>query len=146
MAGSDTAAIALLCRAVELDGKRRKTEALVCYKEGLQLLMNVIQDMKTGGNEAKLSAYRSKASQYMQRAEQLSLQIEEDKRTGKFHEQYKLEGGSTGHSYQTLFGRFLDEDVTQVGSHVRQRARYRGISCPCRLGKFTKFFRCFKSF
>lgn len=115
--GSDKAAIALLCRAVELDGKKRKTEALVCYKEGLQLLMNVIQDLKTGGNETKLSTYRAKASQYMKRAEQLSLQIEEDKRAGKFHEQVRLEGGSTGHSYQSLFGRFLDEDVTQVSRH-----------------------------
>ena len=112
---SDKAAIALLCRAVELDGKRRKTEALVCYKEGLQLLMNVIQDLKsTGNNETKISAYRTKASEYMKRAEQLSSQIEEEKRAGKFHEQIKLEGGSIGNSYRSLFSRFLDEDVTQV--------------------------------
>ena len=113
--GSDKAAIALLCRAVQLDGKKRKTEALVCYKEGLQLLLNAIQDLNTAGdNETKISAYRTKASEYMTRAEQLEKQIEEEKRAGKFHEQIKLEGGSTGNSYHSLFGRFLDEDVTQV--------------------------------
>ena len=114
-AGSDRAAIALLCRAAELDGKKRKTEALVCYKEGLQLLMDVIQELKlAGNNESKLTAYRTKASEYMKRAEQISSQIEEEKRDGKFHEQIKLEEGNTGNSYQSLFGRFLDEDVTQA--------------------------------
>ena len=40
---SDGAAIALLKRAVELDMSRRFTEALVCYKEGLQLLLEFIK-------------------------------------------------------------------------------------------------------
>ena len=40
---SDAAAIALLKRAVELDMSRRYTEALVCYKEGLQLLLEFIK-------------------------------------------------------------------------------------------------------
>ena len=40
---SDGAAIALLKRAVELDMSRRYTEALVCYKEGLQLLLEFIK-------------------------------------------------------------------------------------------------------
>ena len=43
------AAISLLKRAVELDTKKRYTEALVCYKEGLNLLMEVIK-----GNLIKL--------------------------------------------------------------------------------------------
>ena len=40
---SDGAAIALLKRAVELDMSKRYTEALVCYKEGLQLLLEFIK-------------------------------------------------------------------------------------------------------
>ena len=39
----DGAAIALLKRAVELDIEKRYTEALVCYKEGLQLLLEFIK-------------------------------------------------------------------------------------------------------
>jgi len=30
----------LLVRAVELDGKGRKTEAIICYQEGIQMLMD----------------------------------------------------------------------------------------------------------
>ena len=40
---SETAAITLLKRAVELDGKKQLTSALICYKEGLQLLMETIR-------------------------------------------------------------------------------------------------------
>jgi len=43
LAAKECAAISLLKRAVELDTKKRKTEALVCYKEGLQLFMEVIR-------------------------------------------------------------------------------------------------------
>ena len=43
MSDSDSAAITLLKRAVELDLSKRYTEALVCYKEGLQLLLEYIK-------------------------------------------------------------------------------------------------------
>ena len=39
----ELAAISLLKRAVELDSKKRKTEALLCYKEGLQIFMEVLK-------------------------------------------------------------------------------------------------------
>ncbi len=40
---SESGAIALLKRAVEMDSKKQFTSALVCYKEGLQMLMEVIR-------------------------------------------------------------------------------------------------------
>ena len=43
MTESDGAAIALITRAVELDRGERYTEALVCYKEGLQLLLEFMK-------------------------------------------------------------------------------------------------------
>ena len=122
--GSDKAAIALLCRAVELDGKKRKSEALVYYKEGLQLLMNVITDLKKGGgasdNKQKLTAYHTKASEYMNRAEQLSLEIKNETKAGKFHKQIKIEEGSKGNSYSSLLARFMDKDVVQVGNFTNK--------------------------
>ena len=39
----EAAAISLLKRAVELDTKKRNTEALLCYKEGLQIFMEVLK-------------------------------------------------------------------------------------------------------
>ena len=43
LAAKEMAAVSLLKRAVELDSKKRKTEALVCYKEGLQIFMEVLK-------------------------------------------------------------------------------------------------------
>lgn len=35
-------------------------------------------------------------------------------KAGKYHEQIRIENNSTGHSYERLFGRFLDETLTGV--------------------------------
>ena len=43
---SEKEAITLLLRAVDLDGKRRKTDALAMYKEGIGALMQVINELK----------------------------------------------------------------------------------------------------
>ena len=45
VAGVETASVSVLQRAVELDTARRFTEALVCYQEGIQLLMDVRKSM-----------------------------------------------------------------------------------------------------
>ena len=42
-AGIEASAIGLLKEAVSLDTARRFTEALVCYREGIQLLMDVLK-------------------------------------------------------------------------------------------------------
>ena len=42
----ESGAISLLKRAVELDSKKQWTSALVCYKEGLQMLMEVKKFIK----------------------------------------------------------------------------------------------------
>ncbi len=40
---AEKAAASVLKRAVELDGSKRFTEALVCYQEGLSLLMEAVK-------------------------------------------------------------------------------------------------------
>lgn len=45
MAGVLTSATSVLKRAVELDTKGRYGEAVICYQEGLQLLMDVLKGM-----------------------------------------------------------------------------------------------------
>lgn len=39
----ESAAVNILKRGVELDTKKRYTEALVCYQEGLQILVDKIK-------------------------------------------------------------------------------------------------------
>lgn len=50
----------------------------------------------------------------MNRAEKIKKLVLQHKDAGLFHEQVHIENNSTGHSYKTLFGRFLDEEVEFV--------------------------------
>lgn len=43
---SDPAGIVLIKRAVELDESKRYAEALVCYREGIELLMDTFKSNK----------------------------------------------------------------------------------------------------
>ncbi|KAI8441034.1 hypothetical protein MSG28_009306 [Choristoneura fumiferana] len=107
----ESAAIKILTRGVELDTKKRYTEALVCYQEGLQIL---VDKMKEEADDSVKLYLRKKVEEYMKRAETIKKLVLQQKEAGKFHEQVHIENNSTGHSYKSLFGRFLDDDVQFV--------------------------------
>lgn len=50
----------------------------------------------------------------MNRAEAIKKLVLQQKEAGQFHEQVLIENNSTGHSYKSLFGRFLDGEVQYV--------------------------------
>ncbi|KAG7305001.1 hypothetical protein JYU34_010436 [Plutella xylostella] len=107
----ESAAVNILKRGVELDTKKRYTEALVCYQEGLQIL---VDKMKGEPDDTVRTYLRKKVEEYMNRAETIKRIVLHQKETGQFHEQVHIENNSTGHGYKTLFGRFLDADVDFV--------------------------------
>ncbi|XP_050355708.1 MIT domain-containing protein 1-like [Nymphalis io] len=107
----ESAAVNILKRGVELDTKKRYTEALVCYQEGLQILVDKI---KGEYDDTTKSYLRKKVEEYMNRAEAIKKLVLKQKETGQFHEQVHIENNSTGHSYKKLFGRFLDEEIQYV--------------------------------
>ncbi|KAK6173894.1 hypothetical protein SNE40_017269 [Patella caerulea] len=111
LAGIETSAISLLRRAVELDSSKRYDEAVTCYQEGLQLLLQVLKGTK---DESKKEKFRNKIQEYMARAEELKTHVQQEKEDGKYHEQIHIDSGSLGNSYEKLFSRFLDERVTCV--------------------------------
>ncbi len=49
--GGMVAARQLLARAVELDTAGRKTEAVICYQEGIQMLMDAAKGEGVGERE-----------------------------------------------------------------------------------------------
>ncbi|NWH47519.1 MITD1 protein, partial [Fregata magnificens] len=114
-------------RAVELDLASRFQESLVCYQEGIDLLLQVVKATK---DEAKKHRYRQKISEYMTRAEDIKKQIEKEKQDGKYHKQIKIEEDATGFSYEKLFQEYLNEVVSEVWvedpyiRHVHQARRY----------------------
>lgn len=50
----------------------------------------------------------------MERAEKIKNLINERKASGKYREQTKIEEGSSGHGYASVFGRFLDASVNKI--------------------------------
>lgn len=93
----ESSAISVLKRAVELDHSSRFQEALVCYQEGIQLLLDVLKGMPKGWkwymysfadgrlnmitvflaikDDSKKGHYREKIKGYMDRAEQIKHHV-----------------------------------------------------------------------
>ncbi|XP_062616833.1 MIT domain-containing protein 1-like [Saccostrea cucullata] len=109
--GVESSAISILKRAVELDSSKRYDEAVTCYQEGLQLLLEVL---KGETDVTKKERFRQKIKEYMDRAEELKKFVKEEKTAGKQHEQIQIESNNTGYSYERLFSRFLNQFVTEV--------------------------------
>ncbi|XP_015706044.1 MIT domain-containing protein 1 isoform X2 [Coturnix japonica] len=110
-AALERAAAETLKRAVELDVASRFQESLVCYQEGIDLLLQVVRGTK---DEAKKQRYRQKISEYMTRAEDIKKYIEKEKQDGKYHKQIRIEENATGFGYEKLFLEYLTEIVSEV--------------------------------
>ncbi|XP_059820458.1 MIT domain-containing protein 1 isoform X3 [Hypanus sabinus] len=111
LTGVENSAVTVLKRAVELDNDSRLQDALICYQEGIHLLMEVLKATK---DEAKKGHYRKKITDYMDRAEKIKGQLNYLKEKGKYHEQIKIPEDATGFSYEKLFKPYLDSFVTEV--------------------------------
>ncbi|KAH0554743.1 MIT domain-containing protein 1-like [Cotesia glomerata] len=107
----EVAAVKILTRAVDMDKKEQYTLALILYQEGIQVLLNTIKEVTDAKKKDHL---RVKANSYLDRAEKLKVLIEEKKALGQYREQTKIEAGATGYDYDSLFGRFLDENVVWI--------------------------------
>ncbi|EFN85504.1 MIT domain-containing protein 1 [Harpegnathos saltator] len=107
----ELAAVSVLTRAVEMDEKEQYTMALVLYEEGVQILLNVVKETKEAH---KRGHFTIKAKEYLDRAEKVKKLINARKLAGSYRESMKIESGSTGYSYATVFGRFLDSTVTHI--------------------------------
>ncbi|XP_036397006.1 MIT domain-containing protein 1 [Megalops cyprinoides] len=109
--GMETSAVSVLKRAVELDHSSRFQESLVCYQEGIQLLLDVLKAIK---DDSKKAHYREKIKGYMERAEQIKDHLTREKEEGKYHEQIKISENATGFSYDVLFKPYISETLTEV--------------------------------
>ncbi|XP_036139370.1 MIT domain-containing protein 1 [Monomorium pharaonis] len=107
----EAAAASVLTRAVEMDKKERYTMALVLYQEGVQILLDTIKETK---EVRKVEYLTSKAKEYLDRAEKVKELISRRKSIGTYRELSRIEDGSTGHGYASVFGRFLDATVTHI--------------------------------
>ncbi|KAM8857356.1 MIT domain-containing protein 1 [Synchiropus picturatus] len=111
VSGMEASAVSVLKRAVELDQSGRLQESLVCYQEGIQLLIDVLKVVK---DETKRGHYRDKIERYMDRAEQIKNHVSQLKEDGKYHEQIKIAEEATGYSYEALFKPYISSALTEV--------------------------------
>uniref|UniRef100_A0A8C6UHK1 MIT, microtubule interacting and transport, domain containing 1 n=1 Tax=Neogobius melanostomus TaxID=47308 RepID=A0A8C6UHK1_9GOBI len=111
VSGMETSAVSVLKRAVELDQSGRFQESLVCYQEGIQLLMDVLKSVK---EDLKRGHYRERIKGYMDRAEQIKAHVNQLKEDGKYHEQIKIADDATGYSYETLFKPYISSALSEV--------------------------------
>ncbi|XP_037284778.2 MIT domain-containing protein 1 [Rhipicephalus microplus] len=109
--GLEKAAAGVLTRAVEHDQATRYTSALVCYQEGIQLLIDALKETS---DTIKRDHLRNRVKTYMERAEKIKELVRKEKAAGTYHEQIHIESGSVGHSYDQMFGHLLDDMVTSV--------------------------------
>ncbi|NWH31730.1 MITD1 protein, partial [Chloropsis hardwickii] len=102
-------------RAVQLDVASRFQESLVCYQEGIDLLLQVV---KATTDEAKKQRYRQKISEFTFLSD------------GKYHKQIRIEENATGFGYEKLFHEYLTEIVSEVWvedpyiRQIHQASRY----------------------
>ncbi|NXP58541.1 MITD1 protein, partial [Chloropsis cyanopogon] len=102
-------------RAVQLDVASWFQESLVCYQEGIDLLLQVV---KATTDEAKKQRYRQKISEFTFLSD------------GKYHKQIRIEENATGFGYEKLFHEYLTEIVSEVWvedpyiRQIHQASRY----------------------
>lgn len=107
----EASAVSVLKRAVELDQNNRFQESLVCYQEGIKLLLDTLKAVK---DESKKGHYRGMIKSYIDRAEQIKSHVNKLKEEGKYHEQIKIAEDATGYSYDILFKPFISSELTEV--------------------------------
>ncbi|KAL1459578.1 hypothetical protein WDU94_011547 [Cyamophila willieti] len=101
----------LLKKAVDLDEKGRWTESFNYYQEGVTELLKYVRTVPRKDDQLKI---REKIETYIGRAEILKQKLDEKKKMGDYHEQVDIKNNEKGHSYEKVFGRFLDENVKQI--------------------------------
>ncbi|VDO03762.1 unnamed protein product [Rodentolepis nana] len=109
---SSASEIIVRARTLETDGKL--TQSLVCYEEGIGLLLKCLKCSVVVDSKLK-SNLKTKIESYMTRAEEIKQSIKNKQKDGKFHEHIDINEDDTGFGYRRLFNRFLDEgNVTVV--------------------------------
>ncbi len=123
----------VLKRAVELDQQEKYSESLVCYQEGIDILLASVK--QSTDNKYRTNA-RLRITEYMNRAEQLKKFVKNHEKVGKFHSKIEIKDGQIGNSYETLFSKYIDDKLTEVviqDAYIRQHHQLLNLLRFCEL-------------
>uniref|UniRef100_A0A5K3FL38 MIT domain-containing protein n=1 Tax=Mesocestoides corti TaxID=53468 RepID=A0A5K3FL38_MESCO len=102
----------ILVRANQLEIESKLTQSLVCYEEGIGILLKRLKSSSDPTLKLKL---KDRINVYITRAEEIKNLIQQKKRDGRYHEHIVINENDTGYGYRKLFSRFLDDGtVTSV--------------------------------
>ncbi|TPP60015.1 Microtubule interacting and transport domain containing 1 [Fasciola gigantica] len=115
MSGSDlvSGASSIIQRALSLESEKKLTESLICFQEGIGLLLKALKTNTVSGDKSFKRHLRQKITEYMNKAESLKSLIKREIAGGQYHEQIVIAEGSAGNGYQRIFGRFLSEGTVK---------------------------------
>ncbi|XP_061393504.1 MIT domain-containing protein 1 [Musca vetustissima] len=101
----------ILMKAVQCDKDGRILEAQDLYQDGIQILMELVGDEK---DTAKKKVYLERIKEYIDRAEQIKLRVQKHMESGEIVANIPIDDNSTGHSYKSLFGKYLNGAVKEI--------------------------------
>ncbi|VDK34639.1 unnamed protein product [Taenia asiatica] len=98
----------IILRALALESEGKLTQSLICYEEGIGLLLKCLKCESGNGPNLKLKL-KEKVTAYISRAEEVKKTIQQKQKDCKYHEHLDIADGETGYGYRKLFSRFLDD-------------------------------------
>lgn len=101
----------IIDRGIAFDSKEQYTAAYATYQEALRLIREAINDPV---DESTANYMRTTLNDYTKRLDVIQTHMVQKKASDQFHERYHIEDKSIGNSYNSLFGRFLDDEVQFV--------------------------------
>ncbi|XP_075161914.1 MIT domain-containing protein 1 isoform X1 [Haematobia irritans] len=117
----------ILIKAVQCDKAGRILEAQQLYQDGIQILMDVVADET---DAAKKKAYYERIKEYIDRAEQIKIRVQKLAETGEIEANIPIDDNSTGHSYKSLFGKYLNDKVKEIlidEPYLNERYQYQNF-------------------
>lgn len=151
----------ILIKAVQCDKDGRILEAQDLYQDGIQILMEVVGGRLNSVPECDLfillwdqihyfsldekdsnkkKVYLERIKEYIDRAEQIKLRVQRHMESGEIVANIPIDENSTGHSYKSLFGKYMNADVKEIlidEPYIAERYQVRWIEF---IGIFFFFF------
>ncbi|TMW41414.1 hypothetical protein DOY81_013506, partial [Sarcophaga bullata] len=101
----------ILMKAVQCDQAGRILEAQYNYQEGIQILMELVEDEN---DVAKKKVYYERIKEYIDRAEQIKLRVQRHVSQGELVAHIAIDEGDIGYSYNSIFGKYVNKNVKEV--------------------------------
>ncbi|XP_073844298.1 MIT domain-containing protein 1-like [Musca autumnalis] len=101
----------ILMKATRCERDKRLLESQHYYQLGIELLTEFLNNSK---NNRIAKQYFEHIRQYIERSKAVDHQVAKLLKTGEFLNSIQIREDSQGHSYETLFGNYLEPDVHEI--------------------------------